>query len=181
MLRRIAKSVGLAIEVFVIGFDMAYRENRDIESILGMRDELTELPNLRAFRRDGRNVPDGHALVLIDIDDFKKINDEKGHLHGDSILKRLARVLEQSVGICGKAYRLHGDEYAILVRRQDVAAVCLSIQESIREEDGFTVSQGVVSELSEEVTDEQFGLADAAMYQSKRMGKAMTTMNPVAA
>jgi len=181
MFRRIAESMGLAIKVCIIGFDMAYRENRDVESILGMRDELTELPNLRAFQRDGRNVPEGHALVVIDIDDFKRINDEKGHLHGDAVLKRLARVLEQSVGICGKAYRLHGDEYAILVGKQDVAAVCLRIQESIRAEDGFTVSQGVISEVGEEVTDERFELADAAMYESKRSGKGITTMVPIAA
>ena len=91
------------------------------------RDGLTDLPNHRAFRdalmRD-IGVATRHdeplALALIDLDDFKFINDRHGHPHGDALLRRVSTAL-RGVRIGDRAYRLGGDEFALLLPRTDPA------------------------------------------------------------
>jgi diguanylate cyclase (GGDEF)-like protein len=176
MIRRIAESVKLAVRVAVIGFDMAFHEHRDMESILGFTDELTQLPNLKAFERARRHVEPGYALVLIDIDNFKQINDTRGHLQGDAVLRRLAGILNRAVGGNGTSFRLHGDEFALLVRRSEVEGICREIQAGIRQGDSFSVSQGIVDDLADNVTDCEIGRADEALYRNKRRGKGVALM-----
>lgn len=182
MLRRVTSSFVIAIKVAIIGFGKSFSEDEDIESILGYRDPLTNLLNLKAFESDRKNVENGYALVVIDIDSFKTINDSKGHLHGDMILKRLAGILERATGMHGRCYRLHGDEFALIVRQTEVDRICNEIRKNIREEDGFTVSQGIVLELQDGANDNAFNLADAALYESKRNGRdRITTSFPAIA
>lgn len=175
MLQRITSSFTIAIKVAIIGFGKSFNGNEDIESILGYRDQLTNLFNLKAFELDRKKIKNGYALVVIDIDAFKKINDTKGHLFGDMVLKRLAGIIELATDMHGRCYRLHGDEFALIIRRVQVDSVCEEIRKNIREEDGFTISQGVVLELQNEVSDHAFNLADSALYESKRAGRDRIT------
>jgi diguanylate cyclase (GGDEF)-like protein len=182
MITRIAKSIRVAIKVAVISFDRAFRNNHGIDEILGFTDELTKLPNLKAFTRDSKSISEEYALVLIDVDDFKMANDFYGHAFGNSILKRIAYALDYAVSFCGIAYRLHGDEFALIIKKEEVERVCSEIQSHFRKEDNISISQGVVVFDNKTVAfDKLFKTADKALYQSKRNGKGITTMIPVCA
>ena len=84
-------------------------------------DPLTGLANRRIFdeRLDEavRRAPDGAALVLVDLDRFKPINDRHGHAAGDAILRESARRLRQSFPADALVARIGGDEFAVLVGR----------------------------------------------------------------
>ena len=89
---------------------------------LASTDPLTGLPNRRAFyealtERLQRGVPSGTraALILVDLDDFKNVNDTLGHGAGDELLKHVAVALRQSVRVVDLVSRIGGDEFAVLV------------------------------------------------------------------
>ncbi len=79
-------------------------------------DSLTQLPNRLALVEE---IESGHigTLVILNIDDFKQVNDYFGHLVGDEILKKFSFYLKNEVEIDGKLYRLSGDEFAFAMRR----------------------------------------------------------------
>jgi diguanylate cyclase (GGDEF)-like protein len=86
-------------------------------SLLNMvyRDELTQIPNRRALLRDVRNAGNTYALAMVDVDHFKKINDQYGHDLGDQVLKSIAVKLCQVTG-GGRAYRFGGEEFCLLFK-----------------------------------------------------------------
>jgi len=96
-------------------------------------DSLTGLKNRRAFEEDAAaalaaNQRGSLSLCLIDIDDFKSVNDRHGHLSGDAVLEAVARSIEQTAP--GRGYRLGGDEFALLIRRSgdDAATIAASLR-----------------------------------------------------
>jgi diguanylate cyclase (GGDEF)-like protein len=116
-------------------------------------------------------VDNRYSLVLIDIDNFKNINDTKGHMFGDQVLKRLAQILQATVGCDGKVYRIAGDEFICIVPQQKVSQICSTIRDNVRKEDCFTISQGIVDMQEGQVIHESINQADYALYQSKIRGK----------
>ncbi len=149
---------------------------------LALTDPLTGLGNHRHFHeRLQRELLDAHdradplSLVLIDIDDFKKVNDRFGHPAGDRLLSQVAARLRQG----GEAFRLGGDEFAILLpvldsQRAHSAAqsVIERIGASELEHGPITVSAGVATFPSQGVArDELIRLADSALYWAKEHGK----------
>lgn len=124
------------------------------------------------------------GIIMLDIDDFKKINDSHGHVVGDFILSRLAGILKKNAGGSGNVIaRFGGEEFIILVVECDKEKV-INIAEKIRksvEEAGllfrrkridFTVSAGVVSYPDD--AEDMLGLVDKAdkrLYKAKEKGK----------
>jgi diguanylate cyclase (GGDEF)-like protein len=175
MIARIAKSATIAVKAAIFGFEKSFRYGETIDSILGYIDDLTQLPNRRAFERDIVNIDRSNSLIMIDIDNFKSINDSKGHVFGDIILKRLAHIMRKSVGPHGTIYRLGGDEFIIVVTAVHVVSVCIGIRAQLRKEDSFTISQGVVGCLDRTKNRDVVDLADKALYASKTNGKNRIT------
>lgn len=146
-------------------------------------DGLTGLRNRRAFDQN-RRLARGRALLVIDIDRFKTINDTYGHQRGDSVLCHAARVLESASAdrSDGQCYRLGGEEFAVLSSVQDEADMT-ALAESIRtamersgdDDDGFdmpriTISIGAVMGEGQ-LMHVAFAEADGALYRAKEGGR----------
>lgn len=153
---------------------------------LGRRDPLTGVLNRRGFNElltrslAAATDESPSALILLDIDDFKNVNDSHGHPCGDALLCHVTRVLEDETRSQDCVCRLGGDEFGIVLTRADAEAARLiarRIEEALAERPMFhgdnpikiTVSIGVAS-TSETMPDAENLLreADRAMYGTKR-------------
>jgi diguanylate cyclase (GGDEF)-like protein len=142
------------------------------------RDGLADLPNQRAFQEEfphavtsSRRHGEPLSLAVLDIDDFKFINDRHGHPHGDSLIRQVADVLRRGRS-ADRAYRVGGDEFAVLLPGCDAEAATTLTRRLSRSfaEARVGVSIGV-GELcpGQEATDLR-AEADAALYEAKRRG-----------
>jgi len=117
------------------------------------------------------------ALLMADIDHFKAVNDNHGHVAGDRVLRVLARILKACVGDSTAVFRFGGEEFAIVVRMNDTQAGALA--EFIRseiEQNGFdgievTLSIGYTVVDAARPLEDLVGQADSALYQAKARGR----------
>jgi diguanylate cyclase (GGDEF)-like protein len=151
-------------------------------------DGLTDLFNYRVFfdslEREvlrSKRTSNSFALLLIDLNDLKNINDRLGHLVGNRALKRIARVLKESCRASDLAARFGGDEFALLlIDANDVFArqVAARIDKILQEDPQFPplrVSIGVaVYPESATSAQELFELADQLLYRNKQDSKVRT-------
>ncbi len=168
----------LAIQLYQRAIVGALRAMR-----LALTDPLTGLGNHRNFHdRLERELRYAHerrlplSLCMVDIDDFKRINDRFGHPAGDRVLSQLAARLRQT----GEAFRLGGDEFALLLPGADESAA-LAAASSVVERiaalnleptGAVTVSVGIATSPQHAgERDELIGLADSALYWAKEYGK----------
>jgi len=152
-------------------------------------DPLTGLGNHRAFQEEFvRQVEEArrHAsplsLILIDLDDLKRVNDELGHAGGDSVLAAMGRLLGSGARSSDRAFRIGGDEFVILMPRTDLnnatvtarrlLAAALEGTPSGEQGQPFSFSAGI-SSFPEPSTNgaRLFRHADAALYWCKRHGR----------
>ena len=151
-------------------------------------DALTNLPNRTLFQRHAEGVlleseSGQFAILYIDIDEFKRINDSLGHLIGDEFLKAVADRLRQSVGDEDFVARLGGDEFAVIQRNvacdDDVMVLVARIYDALRTSfdcNGHRLSSDAsigVAVAPRDGTD-LYGLlksADLAMYAAKAAGR----------
>jgi diguanylate cyclase (GGDEF)-like protein len=161
---------------------------------LARHDTLTEIPNRFHFRErlehqfETYDPRQGFALLWLDLDHFKEINDRLGHLVGDGLLKSVAARLKGCLRAGDVVGRLGGDEFAILqagVDREELAAnLARRVLQNIRrphEIFGHTlhteVSIGVALAPHHGQTPEQlFACADMALYRAKSMGRGVHAM-----
>lgn len=157
---------------------------------LAQHDALTRLPNrtllherlLRAIphaQRNGKQL----AVVFLDLDDFKKVNDGFGHAAGDFMLKTVARRLTETLRAEDTVARLAGDEFILVLEevssREDVANVARKVCDVLRQPMSFegqemrVSSSGGISLYPDDGTtpEELIGKADLAMYASKDSGR----------
>ncbi|MGV8985370.1 MAG: diguanylate cyclase domain-containing protein [Cypionkella sp.] len=150
---------------------------------LSLHDPLTGLPNRRSLDEYiERIAPEGVCIsgcifMLIDVDEFKKVNDTRGHAFGDKILQGIARALAAQLTPFGMLGRTGGDEFlAILradVRGQSMLDIAASAIDGVRVETRalgheITVSIGIAAEPA--TSAELFANADKAMYRAKLLG-----------
>lgn len=145
-----------------------------------LTDNLTSLGNHRAFQEEyqsavTRSSADGVALVRIDVDEFKVVNDQHGHSQGDRVLVALAKSLRQVDGH-GRAYRLGGDDFAVVApvsNKSDIIAIIERIrQEAPHRLQGSTVSIGIaVNPATQRDADILIEEAEAALAEAKRRGR----------
>jgi diguanylate cyclase (GGDEF)-like protein len=154
-------------------------------SSLALTDALTGLWNRRAFDAQletgivaAQRSREGLALMLIDADHFKSINDRYGHPYGDSVLRSLAVVLNRVKRAEDIACRFGGEEFAVLMPVSDIQAahtLAQRIMDSLRlfpwEKEPVTVSIGLAMCSQTCTTDELIDDADTALYRAKREGR----------
>jgi diguanylate cyclase (GGDEF)-like protein/PAS domain S-box-containing protein len=169
------------------GYLLDITDRREAEEQLrhqAFHDPLTGLANRALFTDRVQHalvVRSGDAAVLfLDIDDFKAVNDGLGHLAGDDLLKAVGERLRTSLSPTHTVARMGGDEFAILVEQADAAAAALDAAERITialqapfEIDGrevfVTASVGIAVGGD---ADELLRCSDVAMYGAKTSGKA---------
>nr|WP_241264252.1 EAL domain-containing protein [Bowmanella dokdonensis] len=99
--------------------DITSRKRTEKELLqLANTDTLTGLPNRSFFQASHQNLVrkgTAHALLCMDMDNFKKINDSMGHQTGDMLIKQIAARLQKLTGTSATSYRLGGDEFSILI------------------------------------------------------------------
>ena len=178
-------------------------ENVDLHvqvSRQAVTDELTGLANHGRFQEllgsEVEQVRRYHhpvGLIMLDLDDFKSVNDTYGHQQGDVVLKRVARVLHDSSREVDYPARYGGEEMAVILPHTDLEgahAIAERIRTSIEslrvpriDDQGtlrITASLGVASSTDGD-KDGLIAEADAALYEAKRQGKNRTVTAPVEA
>jgi len=175
------------------------KENKWLKE-LAYKDELTALYNRRGFKSEAekflkevvafKKMPEkrwsflikNFALVLFDIDNFKKLNDTYGHKTGDRVLKTLSSLILERIRDIDLAARWGGEEIIlglIGAHENDAYSIADDIRKKIAEKKfrrrnkslKFTISGGVADFSQAKNFNDLFELADKAMYKAKRQGK----------
>lgn len=177
----------------IVGIAEDITEKKQLEGELhrlATTDVLTQSSNRRHFfecaQREfaqAREYDSPLAFLLIDLDDFKQINDQHGHQMGDQVLQRLAYSGVSTLRRGDLFGRIGGEEFAALFPRCEpalAAQIAERLQREVRRlrfshegaEFGLTLSQGLTSlRRDDETLDVLYARADAAMYRAKRQGK----------
>ncbi len=171
------------------------RERKRAEAQLlhdAFHDGLTGLPNralfldrlTQVFRRQQRRDNSGYAVLFIDLDRFKLVNDSLGHLMGDQLLIGIAHRMEECLRPADTIARLGGDEFAVLLEdiesASDATRIAERVQEAmsspflLAEQEVFaSVSVGISLGMpTHQRPEELLRDADIAMYRAKSLGRA---------
>jgi diguanylate cyclase (GGDEF)-like protein len=114
------------------------------------------------------------AVILLDIDNFKAINDTEGHVVGDHVLQRVSRVLQRCKRAAAEVGRFGGEEFviALCATRERAQVLAEALRRQIQREVNVTVSVGVATaQTAEWEVRKMVGMADSALYQAKQTGK----------
>jgi diguanylate cyclase (GGDEF)-like protein len=185
---RLAEATG-AVQAAAVE-ELVRNRSRELESQANT-DPLTGLYNLRYFQRQLSHLLDVRkryeqpfALLLLDIDGLKRINDAHGHQAGDRVLMQVAMSLRRSVRTVDTTARLGGDEFAVLAPLQDSKGgailgerLAAAAREEVvpPDEPPITLSIGVVSSPDHgEEPDGLIEIADRAMYRAKAAGEPVS-------
>ena len=156
-----------------------------------LTDGLTGLPNHRRFHEDGAALIEAckvsgerFALVICDLDDFKDLNDRRGHVAGDDALRLVAGLLANGLRPDDRGFRLGGEEFGLLLpatTKSNARTVCRRLQRSLAnvDLDGWRLTQSMgISSFPEdgETIRDLYAAADAALYEAKRLGKDRITL-----
>ncbi|MBA63514.1 MAG: hypothetical protein CMJ76_14245 [Planctomycetaceae bacterium] len=139
----------------------------------GWKDHITGLPNRADFEQSaelGLTSGNKMALIIIDLDNFKIVNDQQGHLAGDNLLKEAANNLLQTTSDLGTLFRWGGDEFVLLMSEcpQNLTAVCTQIEEQFDAADlGLSCSTGSAKQQKSDTAATFFERADLNLYSNK--------------
>jgi diguanylate cyclase (GGDEF)-like protein len=145
-----------------------------------MQARLREMPDV--LRRHGSPA----TLLLIDIDHFKRVNDEHGHEAGDAVLQGVVAAVRGRARAVDVLFRMGGEEFVLLMpgtMERDAAAMAEDVRRGIAEaevSDGIavTASIGVAGLRAEDSVDSWLRATDAAMYAAKESGRNRVVLRP---
>jgi diguanylate cyclase (GGDEF)-like protein len=185
-----AEATRLYLELMAenIGLALANLRLRERLTNLAIKDALTGLLNRRSLdealnRRARDRKGEGLACLMIDIDHFKRFNDEFGHDAGDAVMQHVAQVMLEVIGAAGSVYRFGGEEFSVLLPNAD-ASSALSLAEQLRIAvasaplayrgrilGNVTVSVGVAASPEDSPPNNLINRADAVLLEAKRRGR----------
>ncbi|MBI2763216.1 MAG: EAL domain-containing protein [Chloroflexi bacterium] len=159
-----------------------------------LQDHLTGLGNHRAFQEalsrmveQARRHSHRFALVLLDIDEFKRVNDTRGHAVGDELLVEVGNLIRSTIRGSDAGFRIGGDEFAVLLAETDSDGAAITVRRILsrglearvigRYQGPISFSAGVTScpDLGQ-TRVELTAQADAALYRGKRAGRTLVSI-----
>jgi diguanylate cyclase (GGDEF)-like protein len=180
-------TVALATSVLTIVLARALRENHYANLTLATRDALTGLHNRRSFDsiiameiERQKRYGGVFSLAVLDLDNFKEINDTQGHHVGDRVLQPLADVLRENTRHSDSITRLGGDEFTIMMPNageMECSTLCHQLSGKIAArmaEAGFAITASIGHTTFAQAPDSSSDVlirADKAMYAAKEKGK----------
>ena len=142
-------------------------------------DTLTELYNRQCFFQDLKsNIVKKKAIISIDMNNLKELNDNHGHLAGDEALRSISNILKKYCGAHGKAYRIGGDEFEIIYSQATEEEIKKNI-ENMKEElskTAYSCAFGYAMREAESIYD-TIARADERMYEDKKNIKSSNLQN----
>jgi len=190
--------VAVSTTVVFVGLGTIIGSHEDLLQRVSLTDPLTGLPNRRHFDRrlreelarvDRFNLP--LALMILDLDGLKEINDVGGHEAGDNALRAVARTFQRTCRSTDLAARIGGDEFVVLapnITESDAETLANRIRKTLIAEASWvstalpalTLSIGVAdTRCVEEVRpDRLYAAADQALYRAKQRGKNNVVLAP---
>ncbi len=183
----------------LFAYAFADQRNRQRDQLLQLatEDPLTGAGNRRALHKSlehlvalRRRTSEPMSAIMIDLDNFKWVNDQKGHAVGDAVLRTVSETIAARIRLTDSLFRMGGDEFVVLASGTTMESARL-LAEELREllaqalvhlAAPVTVSLGVAEHWLHETAEEWLARADSAMYQSKQRGRnQVTTALPGAA
>ena len=158
------------------------RRHADLEGVMSdlrrqaFADPLTGVANRRAFSADLHEAyldRSGAHVALIDLDDFKRVNDEHGHMAGDQVLVDVAAALQKACRPGDTVGRLGGDEFGAVLRGAGAMRWATAVKRAVARAAAdrgidFAVSIGTAPLVGAESPEDALAAADAALYAAKR-------------
>jgi len=181
----------ISMTVFTFVFALRNQIQKDQLETLTLKDPLTNTLNRRAFEvfldEYDKAPPEQHkdqAMIVLDIDHFKEVNDEYGHVNGDKALIRLVKLLRTQLHHDEKVYRIGGEEFVIAPvnhKLQDAYDFADRMRKFIEHSNlldnvPVTISIGVASYEHGQPARNWVKRADDALYSAKRNGRNCTEM-----
>lgn len=153
----------------------------EFDSLTGLLNKQSFITNVKLYLEDSSNSSYGGSFYIIDIDDFKIINDTKGHMFGDEILRKVGLILKNVTPSNNFVSRIGGDEFCVFIKGKSTVTEAQQYANSIMEEiskihlfDGKTLTSSIgisLYPLHSFDFDHLFDSADWALYAAKKAGK----------
>ncbi len=167
--------------------ERALRQLADVDALTGLYNRRAFLERARQIAELARRYGFSLAMLLLDVDHFKQINDRAGHAVGDEVLHRLGQVVRRSLRRTDIAARFGGDEFVVLLPYTDLEGA-REAAERIRQQVHvldrpvrFTVSIGAAAVAGAEALIENLlTRADRALYRAKEEGRDRVALAPAA-
>ncbi len=178
----LAMVIGVVIlSAAVVQSDREHRRDIVIDPLTGLLNRVALAQRFSELEQQAERGPDGDAVGMLvgDLDNFKRINDEHGHAVGDAALKTTAYAMRKALRAFDLLYRIGGEEFVVLLPGADLEA-CSHVAERLRAEVercssaglNLSISFGAAVSSGEDMDfDKLFERADRALYEAKAAGR----------
>ncbi len=178
----LATAIALPVSRAIGKAHLALLRSKTAVEVLSRTDELTGLLNRRALMQiAATQPPEAMVLVIADIDHFKRVNDNHGHMAGDAVIRTVSRIAQAELGDLGALGRVGGEEFALLTSDVSPSLLVLRLENlrtrisltPVTAESGavihVTISAGVA--IRDRDFDKLYADADRALYDAKTSGR----------
>lgn len=170
------------------GAELHHRDEAILDHLTGLLNRHALLPRFTEITHQAHLTQQPVALVLVDLDTFKEVNDSRGHDRGDAVLQAVAYEMRKQLRSFELMYRLGGEEFLIVLPGIDLDAgemLAERLRQAIEEAQPagvpVTISLGISAATGKQVDyDTLFRAADAALYEAKHAGRNRVVAAPPA-
>ena len=164
----------LLLKIHVLSKKIKYVDEANMWHKLAITDDLTGIYNRNAYNlyinKTGTDITqEPRWIILFDVDDFKKINDTKGHLAGDVVLKDVAKILSEVFSdFRDRVFRIGGDEFLVLaegVSENEIIEHLIDLKKRLKKDGNISLSTGY--SMIKDNSEKAFKYADDMLYADK--------------